>query len=68
MSRDSVCLGFGSHAVCTDSIPLLVELNQLSGIAAILTYPLDVEIVEAEERDAKEEEERQKAEENGKAT
>ncbi|OSX60300.1 hypothetical protein POSPLADRAFT_1148068 [Postia placenta MAD-698-R-SB12] len=44
------------------------QLNQLSGIAAILTYPLDVEIVEAEERDAKEEEERQKAEENGKAT
>ena len=26
------------------------ELNQLTGIAAILTFPLDVEVVEAEER------------------
>ncbi|EIW82093.1 hypothetical protein CONPUDRAFT_54793 [Coniophora puteana RWD-64-598 SS2] len=34
------------------------QLNQLSGIAAILTFPLDVEVVEAEEREAKEEEER----------
>ncbi|PCH41114.1 pelota [Wolfiporia cocos MD-104 SS10] len=42
------------------------QLNQLSGVAAILTYPLDVEIVEAEEREAKEEEERKAAEENGK--
>ena len=42
------------------------ELNQLTGIAAILTFPLDVEVVEAEEREAKEEEERRKlAEENG---
>ncbi|OBZ70313.1 Protein pelota [Grifola frondosa] len=31
------------------------QLNQLTGIAAILTYPLDVEMVEAEEREAKEE-------------
>ena len=38
------------------------ELNQLTGIAAILTFPLDIEVVEAEEREAKEEEERQKAE------
>lgn len=27
------------------------QLNQLSGIAAVLTYPLDIEIVEMEERD-----------------
>ncbi|EMD40788.1 hypothetical protein CERSUDRAFT_111372 [Gelatoporia subvermispora B] len=40
------------------------QLNQLSGIAAILTFPLDVEVVEAEEREAKEEEEARKAEEN----
>ena len=39
------------------------ELNQLTGIAAILTFPLDIEVVEAEEREAKEEEERRKAEE-----
>jgi protein pelota len=32
-------------------------LNQLTGIAAILTFPLDVEVVEAEERAAREEEE-----------
>ncbi|KZT12522.1 pelota [Laetiporus sulphureus 93-53] len=43
------------------------QLNQLTGIAAILTYPLDVEVVEAEEREAREEEERRKAEENGEA-
>lgn len=29
---------------------LLTELNQLTGIAAILTYPLDIEVVEEEER------------------
>ncbi|KAI9001084.1 eRF1 domain 1-domain-containing protein [Trametes punicea] len=40
------------------------QLNQLTGIAAILTFPLDVEVVEAEEREAREEEERRKAEEN----
>jgi protein pelota len=31
------------------------ELNQLSGVAAILTFPLDVEAVEEEERVLKEE-------------
>ncbi len=35
---------------------VLTELNQITGIAAILTFPLDVEVVEAEEREAKEEE------------
>jgi hypothetical protein len=40
------------------------ELNQITGIAAILTFPLDIEVVEAEEREAKEEEERQKTEAN----
>ena len=30
------------------------QLNLLTGIAAILTYPLDVEIVEQEEREEKE--------------
>ena len=34
-----------------------VELNQLTGIAAILTFPLDVEVVEAEEKAAKDAEE-----------
>ena len=43
------------------------ELNQLTGIAAILTFPLDIEVVEAEEREAKEEAERKRAEENGEA-
>ncbi|KAF8639778.1 hypothetical protein AX17_001038 [Amanita inopinata Kibby_2008] len=33
------------------------QLNQLTGVAAILTFPLDIEVVEAEER---EEEERRK--------
>lgn len=32
------------------------ELNQLTGIAAILTFPLDVEVVEMEEREAREQE------------
>ena len=39
------------------------ELNQLSGIAAILTFPLDVEVVEAEEREAAEEQKRKEEEE-----
>ncbi|KDQ20760.1 hypothetical protein BOTBODRAFT_124577 [Botryobasidium botryosum FD-172 SS1] len=38
------------------------QLNQLSGIAAILTFPLDIEVVEAEEQEAKEELERQEKE------
>ncbi|KZT20415.1 pelota [Neolentinus lepideus HHB14362 ss-1] len=40
------------------------QLNQLTGIAAILTFPLDVEVVEAEEREAREAEgeERRRAE------
>lgn len=44
------------------------ELNQITGIAAILTFPLDIEVVEAEEREAKEEEERRKAESQGEET
>jgi len=36
-------------------------LNQLTGIAAILTFPLDVEVVEAEEKAYKEEEGRKRA-------
>ncbi|KAF7292368.1 eRF1-1 domain-containing protein [Mycena chlorophos] len=30
------------------------QLNQLTGIAAILTFPLDIEVVEAEEKEAQE--------------
>jgi protein pelota len=37
-------------------------LNQLTGIAAILTFPLDVEIVEAEEREEAEARKRQEEE------
>lgn len=33
------------------SITRFTELNQLTGIAAILTFPLDIEVVEAEERE-----------------
>jgi hypothetical protein len=46
---------------------VLAELNQITGIAAILTFPLDIEVVEAEEREAKEEEERRKKEANEEA-
>jgi len=42
-----------------DSHVTLSELNQLTGIAAILTFPLDIEVVEAEEREAEEERKRQ---------
>lgn len=38
--------------------PFSAELNQLTGIAAILTYPLDIEVVEEEERVEKEEKEK----------
>lgn len=41
---------------------VMTELNQLTGVAALLTFPLDVEVVEAEEREAKEAEERLRAE------
>lgn len=40
------------------------QLNQYTGIAAILTYPLDVEIAEMEEREEKEEKERLEREAN----
>lgn len=40
------------------------ELNQLTGIAAILTFPLDVEVVEAEEREAEEEERHRRQEDD----
>ena len=46
-------------------LTMRTELNQITGIAAILTFPLDIEVVEAEEREAKEEEERRKAESQG---
>ncbi|GAA5831835.1 hypothetical protein JCM11251_003903 [Rhodosporidiobolus azoricus] len=39
------------------------QLNQLTGIAAILTYPLDIEDVEREEEEEKEEAERKRREE-----
>jgi protein pelota len=39
-----------------DCDDLFQELNQLTGIAAILTFPLDVEVVEMEEREAGEQE------------
>ncbi|KAF9464435.1 eRF1 domain 1-domain-containing protein [Collybia nuda] len=38
------------------------QLNQLTGIAAILTFPLDIEVVEAEEREEEEERKRKAAE------
>lgn len=41
------------------------ELNQLTGIAAILTFPLDVEVVEAEEREAEEERQRGQEDDQG---
>jgi protein pelota len=42
------------------------ELNQLTGIAAILTFPLDIEVVEAEEREEREEKQaRQRKEAEG---
>lgn len=44
---------------------LHAELNQLTGVAAILTFPLDIEVVEAEEKEAAEEAERKRLEEEG---
>ncbi|KZV76133.1 pelota [Peniophora sp. CONT] len=41
------------------------QLNQITGIAAILTFPLDIEVVEMEEREAKEAEEAKKRQESG---
>ncbi|KAG5651961.1 hypothetical protein H0H81_006776 [Sphagnurus paluster] len=42
------------------------QLNQLTGVAAILTFPLDIEVVEAEEREAAEEEAKRREEEEAK--
>lgn len=39
------------------------ELNNLGGLAAILTYPLDIETVEEEERQEKEDAEKAQAQE-----
>lgn len=55
----------GRAKTCGYAHTFVIELNQLTGIAAILTFPLDVEVVEAEERGAKEEQERKKREEAG---
>lgn len=66
MNQDSVSFSDCSleNAFATKRILLLLffstELNMLTGVAAILTFPLDVEVVEAEERAAKEEEEKKK--------
>ena len=43
------------------------ELNQLTGVAAILTFPLDIEVVEAEEKEAAGEAERERLEREGAA-
>lgn len=45
-----------------DELVRCAELNQLTGIAAILTYPLDIEVVEEEERAEREEEEKRRRE------
>lgn len=42
--------------IYSDGAFIPTELNQLTGIAALLTFPLDVEVVEAEEREATERE------------
>jgi hypothetical protein len=60
-SYSPVCMRVGNVRI-TILVEILVlmlvptELNQITGIAAILTFPLDIEVVEAEEREAKEEE------------
>ena len=45
---------FVTPSILPTGIDPFQELNQLTGIAAILTFPLDVEVVEMEEREAKE--------------
>jgi len=47
------------------NLTIVSELNQLTGIAAILTFPLDVEVVEAEEREAAKEAEKNREEQKG---
>lgn len=46
-------MSFAHPSFCGFEIDLFKELNQLTGIAAILTFPLDVEVVEMEERESK---------------
>jgi len=47
------------------NLTIVSELNQLTGIAAILTFPLDVEVVEAEEREAAKGAEKNREEQKG---
>jgi protein pelota len=47
-----------TRVIASLSLTDILELNQLTGIAALLTFPLDVEVVEEEEREAREEEKR----------
>lgn len=54
---------FFCHRIsCSTKLTCMIELNQLTGIAAILTFPLDVEVVEAEEKAAAEAEQTQDSE------
>ena len=59
-SCSPVCMRVVNVHITNDGLLVLMlvptELNQITGIAAILTFPLDIEVVEAEEREAKEEE------------
>lgn len=50
MSRASVRSSSSSLVFLRADFFGYAELNQLTGIAAILTYPLDIEDVEEEER------------------
>ena len=61
-----VCMNLGNVSklplISFLSLIMFSELNQLTGIAAILTFPLDVEMVEAEEREEVEARKRQEEE------
>lgn len=62
-NRANVCFWSTSFEPLVDDKCL--ELNQLSGIAAILTFPLDVEVVEAEEQEAQKEQDDSEDKEEG---
>lgn len=39
------------HLFIVSDFHVRTELNQLTGVAAILTFPLDIEVVEREEKE-----------------
>lgn len=61
-TRTALRLPWPAYVIADPDLLGLVELNTMTGLAAILTYPLDIEDVEREEEEEKTEAARKAAE------